>query len=269
MRVQTEEWRRFIPGVRMYKGKKTLFYNGEILREGDGTNPLIYNREERLSWKVIIVLPGVRVIPDWTFWSCKNVEKVIMSDTVRRIEWGAFSTCISLEFVKLSQTLEFIGVNSFQSCVSLTSIFIPPSCREICNWAFNWCSEFIIFHVPQHTLIGRNVFELGKDVIRRTKLFEASPFYGHDNDYNAEEVNTWIKNINMNEEYELHRACSSFNPIEDIVYGIVRRKGLSSFQAPNALGITPAQYLAANPYADIDQHKLIKRYIAEMMGEPV
>ena len=80
---------------------------------------------------------------------------------------------------------------------------------------------------------------------------------------------TFFKDINMNEEYELHRACSSFNPIEDNIYGIVRCKGLSNFQVSNALGITPAQYLAANPYADIDQHKLIKRYIAEMMGETV
>ena len=72
MRVQTEEWRRFIPGVRMYKGKKTLFYNGEILfdsyiyeygEDDEDEIFLIYNEEERKSWEVIIVLPGVDSIP--------------------------------------------------------------------------------------------------------------------------------------------------------------------------------------------------------------
>ena len=55
MRVQTEEWRRFVPGVRMYNGEKTLFYNGEKLWEGDehDGHPLIYDEEERNSWKVI------------------------------------------------------------------------------------------------------------------------------------------------------------------------------------------------------------------------
>ena len=108
MRVQTEEWRRFIPGVRMYKGKKTLFYNGEILWENGKS--LIYDQEKRQSWEVIIVLPGVQVIPENTFLYCRNVKVVIMADAVRRVERGAFIWCLSLKFVRLSTNLEFIGV---------------------------------------------------------------------------------------------------------------------------------------------------------------
>ena len=67
MRVQTEEWRRFIPGIRMYKGKKTYFYNGEKLRDDD-YDSLIYSWEERLTWEVIIVLPGVEVIPKYIYF---------------------------------------------------------------------------------------------------------------------------------------------------------------------------------------------------------
>ena len=56
----------------MYKGKKTLLYNGEILfdsyiyeygEDDEDAIFLIYNEEERKSWEVIIVLPGVDVIP--------------------------------------------------------------------------------------------------------------------------------------------------------------------------------------------------------------
>ena len=263
MRVQTEEWRRFIPGVRMYKGKMTLFYNGEIL-SGDGEN-LIYTDEERLKWEVIIVLPGVEIIPEYTFLGCENVKVVIMADTVRRIEKEAFCRCMSLEFVKLSRNLEYIGYISFSHCKSLISIFIPPSCREIGREAFRDCKKLIIFTVPRHTTLGNKL-------IANTALFEASPYDSDQNGFyfNIEGVNQWIKNINgNNEEYALHRACSAFNPISDIIYEIIKRQGLVSFQKKNIVGITPLRYLEENPFADIDQQKLVKRYILEMMGETV
>ncbi|GFH47477.1 leucine-rich repeat domain-containing protein [Chaetoceros tenuissimus] len=228
-----QEWAEIValgPGVRMYKDKKTLFYNGEIL--GNGSREwLIYNKEERQTWQCIIVLPGVEVIPIWAFWSCKNVKTVIMANSVRRIEHAAFSRCHGLVFVKLSWNLEYIGRCAFCGCFSLTSIFIPPSCREICKKAFLCCSKLIIFHVPQHTRIGDNVF--------------------------------------TSQEYALHRACCSFNPLFVIIYQIIRRNGLQSFKVPNRMGITPLQYLDANPFARVDQKKIINRYILEMMGETV
>ena len=78
MRVQTEEWQRFIPGVRMYQRKKTLFYNGEILYDAQNGEPLIYSWEERQTWKAVIVLPGVEVIPEDIFHECKNIETIIV-----------------------------------------------------------------------------------------------------------------------------------------------------------------------------------------------
>lgn len=76
----------------MYKGKKTLFYNGENLWDGGlFGEPLVYNNEERRTWQVIIVLPGVEVIPEWTFCWCAKLETVIMADdSVQRIEHEGF-----------------------------------------------------------------------------------------------------------------------------------------------------------------------------------
>ncbi|GFH59532.1 hypothetical protein CTEN210_16008 [Chaetoceros tenuissimus] len=263
MRVQTEEWQRFIPGVRMYKGKKTLFYNGEKLFD-DETGEWFINEEERDSWQVIIVLPGVEVIPNRTFTMCKKINIVIMADTVRRVEQSAFYNCTRLVFVRLSRNLEYIEGMAFAWCSSLTSIFIPPSCREIWNSAFWSCKKLIIFAVPQDIQLGRNVIE-------DTALIEVCPFetntIGYD--YNQEGVNDWIRNQNMAPEYELHRACSTFNPIQEIVYGIVKRKGLKAFHVKNAIGITPLQFLEANPFSDIDQKKMITQYVLEMMGEVV
>ncbi|GFH50166.1 hypothetical protein CTEN210_06642 [Chaetoceros tenuissimus] len=264
---RTEEWRRFVPGVRMYYGEYTLFYNGEILfDENEEYEFPIYDEIERDSWQVIIILPGVEVIPEFTFYYCTNVKEVIMADTVLRIEKDAFGNCENLYDVKLSRNLEYIGKGAFYGCYDLTSIFIPPSCREIGRWAFARCNELKIFNVPRHT-------QLGEGVIEKTALFWASSF--ETDDYggysNTEQVNQWIKNINNGEQYELHRACSSFTPSMDIIYGIVKRKGPSAFQKKNEVGLTALEYLYSNHFTElhIDQRALMKRYVLEMMGEAV
>ncbi|GFH44365.1 hypothetical protein CTEN210_00839 [Chaetoceros tenuissimus] len=277
MRVQTEEWRRFIPGVRMYKGKKTLFYNGEKLYDSETGEHLVYNQEEQLSWEVIIVLPGVEIIPQDTFPHLKKLKIVIMADTVRRIERGAFFGCESLSYVRLSTSLEYIGMGAFCHCSSLTSIFVPPSCREIDIDAFDNCQSLIIFHVPQGT-------EIGHGVIGFTALFKASPFADRiihfvpnlliptdfrRNQQIRNELIQWIKNINQGEQFALHRACSSFNPLEEIIYEIVKRQGISSLKKQNSIGVTASQYLQENPYSDIEERKIINRYVLDMMGEAV
>ena len=269
MRVQTDEWQQFIPGVRMHKGKKTLFYNGEIFYEGDAEDghPLIYDWEERDSWEVVIVLPGVEVIPEWTFYYCENIETVIMADTVKRIEKSAFKECYNLEFAKLSKKLEIIGEYAFVICNSLTSIFIPPSCREIGDWAFCNCIKLLILGLPQHV-------QLGKCVFIRTALNEKSPlevvneegYYDSDDD---EEVEQWIKSINDGDAYALHRVCASFNPLSDIIYALVKRKGIQAMRMPNTIGITPSEYLEANTFADISEKEIINRFTVEMMGEVI
>ncbi|GFH61867.1 hypothetical protein CTEN210_18343 [Chaetoceros tenuissimus] len=250
----------------MYKGKKTLFFNGEIFW-GDEEEFLIYDYEERNSWQVIIVLPGVEVIPEFAFRYCENLKTVIMADTVKRIEFFAFGTCTSLVFISLSRNLEFIGVAAFSNCVSLTSIFIPPSCRWIGDYTFEGCGKLIILHVPQDT-------QLGFKLIEKTALIRRSLFKRYTNDlglYEINEINDLIKNINGDtDEYALHRACSSYNPSTDLIYDLVKRQGLKALNKKNEIGITPLDYLDANPFADnIDHRGLMKRYILEMMGEAV
>ncbi|GFH50291.1 hypothetical protein CTEN210_06767 [Chaetoceros tenuissimus] len=269
MRIQTEEWQRFIPGVRMYKGKKTLFYNGEILWDDDENEGwLIYDWEEQQSWEVLIVLPGVEVISRKFFSTCEKLETVIMADdSVETIEESAFAHCRSLKFVRLSRNLEFIGKGAFLHCTSLTSIFIPPSCREIDNEAFQYCSKLIIFNVSRQTQLGEHV--IANTALIRGSPFKVSSFFG--NYENTEEVNQWIKGINEDDTYELHQACSSFNPLIEIIYGIVKRKGPCAFHKKNEIGMTAVDYLEANPCIEneIDQNVLMKRYVLEMMGEAV
>ena len=248
----------------MYRGKMTLFYNGEKLSDVEDDEFFIYDYEERQSWEVIIVLPGVEIIPDGTFCNCDNVEAVIMSETVRWVEWMTFSDCSKLAFVKLSRNLECIAHAAFIGCVSLTSIFIPPSCREIGDEAFAHCDKLIIFQVPRHT-------QLDGIIIANTALIRASPFATDTiGEYdNEEELNEWIRNLHEGNEFSLHRACSSFNPLDEIVFDIVKRQGLKAFKQPDIIGVMPSQYLSENPFSEIEEQKILKRYILDMMGEVI
>ncbi|GFH56969.1 hypothetical protein CTEN210_13445 [Chaetoceros tenuissimus] len=251
-------------GVHMYRGKKTLFYKGEKLCE----NPrefLVYDFEERNTWRVIIVLPGVEIIPEGTFFQCINVKKVIMADSVRRIEEAAFFQCFNLKFVKLSRNLEFIGKYAFYICVWLTSIFFPPSCTMIGEKAFMYCKQLIIMSVPSHT-------DLGENVIAHTALIEASYFkVDKDGEYdNNDEVNEWIKLLNQEEEFAIHRECSAYSPpSEERLYEIIKEQGLSSLHTANQIGITALKYLQVNPFFEnqIEEKKLINRYVLGLMGE--
>ncbi|GFH47134.1 hypothetical protein CTEN210_03609 [Chaetoceros tenuissimus] len=260
------EWEKIValgPGVRMHKEKKTLFYNGEELCLWDG-GPLVYDWKERRTWEVIIIFPGVEVIPKLTFYSCKNVKTVIMADSVKRIEWSAFLECYSLVFIRLSRNLQFIGHSSFYDCESLSSIFIPPSCTEINDEAFCSCKCLIILGLSQTTELGERVFH-GTALIANS-LLEADEEDGRYS-YADEEVVQWVKSINNEDAYAFHRLCCSHDPDMEQVYQYVKDHGLVTMKRPNRIGITPSQYLAANPYTEIEEGKLVKRYVLERMGE--
>jgi hypothetical protein len=254
----------------MYKGKKTLFYNGEILYDEAG-GYLIYDQEEQQSWEVIIVLPGVELIPCYTFASSKNIEKVIMADdSVRRIDHYALAYCRSLFFVKLSRNLEYVGEGAFRGCESLTSIFIPLSCTEIGNDAVRDCKKLMILSVPRQTQICQNV--IGNTALSRASLFKQEIWGEYDN---TDEVNQWVKDINSGREYSLHRICCSTYknealPISEAIYQEIKEQGPQVLHIQNKIGITPLKYLEENPYLDnIDEMKILKRYILEKMGQDV
>ena len=205
------------------------------------------------------------MIPEFTFHCCRNVEKVIMNNSVKRVENDALFYCFSLEFVKLSTNLEYIGDGSLYGCKSLTSIFIPPSCREIGCQAFIGCSELIILSVPQDTQLGRRI-------IQRTALKRASSFPfdvdGYMSRQRNNEVNAWIKNINRDSDaYSLHLLCCSDYPDDEQVYAFISDNGLGVMTTPNEIGVSPSQYLGANPYVDFHQQTLINRYILKKMCE--
>ncbi|GFH58508.1 hypothetical protein CTEN210_14984 [Chaetoceros tenuissimus] len=213
---------------------------------------------ERLSWQQIIVVEGVTEIPESTFQYCFNIKKVIFANTVVRIEDCAFFDCEGLDYIKLPINLEYIGEPSFQQC-NLSSVFLPPRCRQVRDYAFADNTNLKIVNVPQDV-----------DIFYETKLLAASPLGDEEGRYNCsheEAVHNWMKNINNDDKYALHRACCSFQPLKEVIFTILEEKGIKAFKVKNGAGITPSQYLKENPYADINEMDVIRDYTLKMMGE--
>ena len=109
------------------------------------------------------------------------------------------------------------------------------------NFRFCLC---IILVLPHQT-------QLGEDVIEDTALIKASPFtsdrYGRYS--NHDEVNDWIKtHHDVDNEFSLHQACSSFNPLDEVIFDIVKRQGLKAFKKSDTIEVTASQHLTENPY---------------------
>ncbi|GFH46298.1 hypothetical protein CTEN210_02772 [Chaetoceros tenuissimus] len=228
--------------------------------------------QERQSWEQVIVLDWVTVIPEKAFIDCYNIKKVIFANTVTEIKSCAFACCRSLVHFKQSIHLERIEDGAFIGC-NLYSMFIPPSCRSIGSndkyrGVFRCNTNLKILNVPQTTHIYN-----GCNIIEDTKLFkdfsfqENRPLIPDSFPDFHDEIHNWIKNINHEETCALHRACSSYHPLLEVIYAIIERKGLRAFNDKNIIGVTPPMYLKENPYAEITEAEVIRDYILTQLDE--
>lgn len=157
------------------------------------------------------------------------------SDALVRIE-----DCESLSFIRLSRNLNFIGHLAFCDCSSLTSIFILPSCTDVGDW-----SSFSLWKVDHLECSSTH-----------TTWRTSNYWYCFDQRYSIRTDHMagmlWIQKMSRNgSEYESRWRIQSpssmlfLQPFLDIIYGIVKQKGLASFKKRNEIGLTPLNYLEA------------------------
>lgn len=222
--------------------------------------------KSRLSWEQVIIVEGVTKIPDFTFWYCKNIKRVVCSNTVIRIEQYAFYNCKSLLTIKLSIKIQYIGKYAFYGC-NLQSVFVPSTCNDIDVSAFKGNRRLIIFYVAQQTRMH------GKQIFAGTKLLKKSPFNIRETDMDGPEprtdepFNDWVKNINNDDEFSLHRACCDKEPTVETFLPILEKQGIGAFRKKNLIGITPSRYLKKNPFAKIKEIEIVRNYIMNIVGE--
>ena len=102
---------------------------------------------------IIEVKEGTRAIGDFFTGSSKNgwrseTKKIILPDSLERIECKAFAYCSSLEEINIPDNVKYIDWGAFQNCGSLKSITIPDSVTNISDTTFQYCSGLTSITIP-------------------------------------------------------------------------------------------------------------------------
>lgn len=99
-----------------------------------------------------------------------TVEKVEMSDRVRKISGSAFRSCKNLKSVIFGSGLKIIDESAFISCSSLKSIIIPDGTTDINFSAFAGCKDLVSITIPDSvTSMENNIFYgANKDLVVKT-----------------------------------------------------------------------------------------------------
>lgn len=90
---------------------------------------------------------GVTTIQEGAFFSCENIESIILPSTIRTIGDEAFHGCKKLTSINLPQGLTSIGWQAFGDC-PFESIDIPNGVTSIGAWAFGWCGSLTSVTLP-------------------------------------------------------------------------------------------------------------------------
>ena len=93
----------------------------------------------------------LKTLAKYAFSSCRNVETVILPDSLQRIEQYAFSSCEKLVDLNFPAGLTSINDNAFNYCKSLRVADFSKSVNltSIGGYAFDYCSALETVNVPE------------------------------------------------------------------------------------------------------------------------
>lgn len=90
--------------------------------------------------KSVTILGGT-VLRDNAFAGCKNIETIILPDTIVEIGNSAFASCKALTAISIPNKVAIIPNYAFQGCGKIKNITIPASVEAISKKAFDSCSS--------------------------------------------------------------------------------------------------------------------------------
>jgi hypothetical protein len=81
-----------------------------------------------------------------------SITRVVVPNTVTRIEEGAFAGCTALTSIVIPDSVTWIGDYAFADCLSLTDVTIPDSVTSIGQEAFSGCDGLSKVDLPDRFL---------------------------------------------------------------------------------------------------------------------
>ena len=118
----------------------------------------------RWEWKRdsvynLVICDGITDMPDEMFAKFKNLRKVTVPGSVKKIPYGAFLECTSLAEVVLEDGIETIGWDAFRGDTALAEVVLPDSVKLIDSGAFEHCRNLRSIRLSQNlTAINGSAF---------------------------------------------------------------------------------------------------------------
>jgi len=157
-------------------------------------------------------------LPDYTFSGQRNLEEVILPETIETIDYGAFSGCSSLKSIDFSSLshLRLIASYAFENA-GITSVdFSKTSLTSIGERAFGDCSITgdLLFPATLNN-IGRRAFSSA--VLSSIKLKSPDKVYLNENAFESTDKTTCKVYVpkGLRETYKAGEYWSAFQNIEE------------------------------------------------------
>lgn len=99
--------------------------------------------------ETVVVEQGVTSIGRYAFGNCIKLTKVILPDSLKKIDWQVFSGCTNLAEIDIPDSVSSIGGWAFQDCIALTEIALPASLSSIGPNPFVGCKRLEKITVPE------------------------------------------------------------------------------------------------------------------------
>lgn len=156
---------------RYYGWMQGVFFNDDILSDVSFPETLSKFIQEKAAEKFSLPPCSYENDSKGTFRGCKNLKRVVFSNSLTNIGLHSFENCISLDNLFFGDNLEEIegyafrlctglktvdfndklikiGEHAFSGCESLKNVSFPDSLKDICGGAFEGCSSMTEVNIP-------------------------------------------------------------------------------------------------------------------------
>lgn len=129
---------------------------------------ILFNRDKTVLKCYPIIKKGVtytipatvRTIGENAFSNNKELQSVVIPNSVTSIEFSAFSACKILS-VEIPNSVTSIGEMAFSMCDHLTSAKLPASLTSIEDYTFMYCTHLELIEIPESVKsIGTGAFRV-------------------------------------------------------------------------------------------------------------
>lgn len=97
-------------------------------------------------------MPRVRVIQPYAFLGVKELEKLVIPDSVEEIDAFAFADCDGLQEVVIPASVKSIGDYTFYGCTGLKKVTLPEKEDILKTGMFQDCSTLYEVNIPESTV---------------------------------------------------------------------------------------------------------------------